>query len=321
MRSDRRSPWELLSARERQLVTSASQGLSDKEIAIRLGIGFGSVKTYWDRIRNKLGVRSRTEVMAVVLRDEYAATISQASTGFELLKSILDQSSFGLALADAKGQQILFANEAFGRICAFLAPELTGHSGIDTKTLQNSCIQELMALHRLSGPSIAGRSGQRFEVKLAEIQLEGRECTLIQLSDVSTLEKTAAEHARAERFYKNILSDTRDAILMTTRRGVILYANDRAYALLNLSRREVVGRRVEELLPHTLEHDLLKTVVEQPHKTVQIRTIIANGDQKTPVEAIATNRLRDPAVRAVTIRLAHYHPKADPRSDALVQER
>ncbi|MBS1722901.1 MAG: PAS domain S-box protein [Armatimonadetes bacterium] len=59
-----------LSLRERQLLKLASSGFTDTAIGNRLGISEATVKTYWRRIRMKLGKNSRTELVAHVLKEE-----------------------------------------------------------------------------------------------------------------------------------------------------------------------------------------------------------------------------------------------------------
>ena len=56
-----------LSQRQQQILFLAANGLTDKEIALRLGIGTGSVKTHWVRMRAKHGVSSRSHVIARAL--------------------------------------------------------------------------------------------------------------------------------------------------------------------------------------------------------------------------------------------------------------
>jgi len=53
-----------LSARQKQIVDLASQGRTDKEIAILLGVEPGTIRTYWDRLRVRFAAKSRTEVVA-----------------------------------------------------------------------------------------------------------------------------------------------------------------------------------------------------------------------------------------------------------------
>ena len=59
-----------LSEREKQLIKLASEGFIDTAIANQLGISEATVSTYWGRIRVKLGPHSRTELVAIVLRQE-----------------------------------------------------------------------------------------------------------------------------------------------------------------------------------------------------------------------------------------------------------
>lgn len=60
-----------LSEREKEVLLLAGQGMTDKEIALRLEIGPKTVRTYWDRMRAKMGAASRTEVLAKALQSAY----------------------------------------------------------------------------------------------------------------------------------------------------------------------------------------------------------------------------------------------------------
>jgi len=66
MRSERQTLQ--LSPRELQLITFASQGLTDTAIALRLGISEATVGTYWGRVRIKIGPYNRTELVSIHLR-------------------------------------------------------------------------------------------------------------------------------------------------------------------------------------------------------------------------------------------------------------
>lgn len=54
-----------LSERESIVLEWAAQGYTDKEIAVRMQIAPGTVKTYWGRIRGKLNVANRAAAVAV----------------------------------------------------------------------------------------------------------------------------------------------------------------------------------------------------------------------------------------------------------------
>jgi PAS domain S-box-containing protein len=59
-----------LSGRERELLLLAAQGLTDHGISHTLGISIGTVGTYWGRVRIKFGPMSRTELVAVYLKEQ-----------------------------------------------------------------------------------------------------------------------------------------------------------------------------------------------------------------------------------------------------------
>jgi DNA-binding CsgD family transcriptional regulator len=58
-----------LSKREGEVIDLASTGLLDKEIAARLGITENTLKTYWKRIRSKLGDTPRPGLIASYVRE------------------------------------------------------------------------------------------------------------------------------------------------------------------------------------------------------------------------------------------------------------
>jgi len=57
-----------LSEREREILSLAATGASNKEIAARLGISPFTVKTHLSHIFEKLGVSTRTEAVSLVLQ-------------------------------------------------------------------------------------------------------------------------------------------------------------------------------------------------------------------------------------------------------------
>lgn len=66
---------ERLTPREREVLASLADGSTNKEIALRLGISPGTVKTHVERLIGKLGVRDRTQaaILAVEHRKGGAA--------------------------------------------------------------------------------------------------------------------------------------------------------------------------------------------------------------------------------------------------------
>jgi RNA polymerase sigma factor (sigma-70 family) len=56
-----------LTPRERELVWLATEGLSNKEIARRIGVTEGTVKIHLHNVYQKLGVTNRTAMTALAL--------------------------------------------------------------------------------------------------------------------------------------------------------------------------------------------------------------------------------------------------------------
>ena len=59
IRLRRAAEWDVLSAREREVVVLAAKGFANKEIARELSVAEGTVKIHLHRIYQKLGVKSR----------------------------------------------------------------------------------------------------------------------------------------------------------------------------------------------------------------------------------------------------------------------
>jgi two-component system nitrate/nitrite response regulator NarL len=72
---------DLLSKREMEVVRSLAEGLTNREIAERLGLSQHTIKNYLFRVFDKLGVSSRVELLFM--------TLSQASPAQSLIPSLL----------------------------------------------------------------------------------------------------------------------------------------------------------------------------------------------------------------------------------------
>lgn len=90
MSIDRHHPE--LSEREQQLITLAANGLTDAAIAHKLGISEPTVKSYWVRVRSKLGPFNRTELVVHALKEEGERTVSELNGEIARLRSALSRS-------------------------------------------------------------------------------------------------------------------------------------------------------------------------------------------------------------------------------------
>jgi non-specific serine/threonine protein kinase len=63
-----KGPAAMLSSRELQVASLVAEGLSNRAIASRLHIGVRTVETHVENIMNKLGVHTRAEVAAWVVK-------------------------------------------------------------------------------------------------------------------------------------------------------------------------------------------------------------------------------------------------------------
>jgi len=72
-----------LTSREREIVrTLASGGLSNKGVGRRLNLSEGTVKVHLHNIYGKLGVKTRTALVALAYT-EYASPLSHTAANFE----------------------------------------------------------------------------------------------------------------------------------------------------------------------------------------------------------------------------------------------
>ena len=60
-----------LSGRENQVILLAADGLTDKDIAQRLKLQVATIRTYWDRIRDKLGTTNKVQSVSRMLAKLY----------------------------------------------------------------------------------------------------------------------------------------------------------------------------------------------------------------------------------------------------------
>lgn len=129
-----------LSEREQQLITLAAQGLTDTAIAHRLGISEPTVKSYWLRVRSKLGPYNRTELVAHALKEESDQAVAELNgeiarlrdalgrtdrSAMDLQREMLENAPDAVFAVDADGN-FLWLNLEAERMFGYRFDELVG---------------------------------------------------------------------------------------------------------------------------------------------------------------------------------------------------
>jgi DNA-binding CsgD family transcriptional regulator len=79
-----------LSRQEKKLVEAAADGKTDKESARLFDVAVGTIRTYWERIRQKLSTVNRTHSVAKEIRAENQDELQKKDAKIAELKSKLD---------------------------------------------------------------------------------------------------------------------------------------------------------------------------------------------------------------------------------------
>lgn len=79
-----------LSRQEGKVLTYSAEGFSDKEIAQQLGISLDTVRTYWQRIRSKVGGGTRAELVARLTRDVNAGLADEVARNRDIERRLRD---------------------------------------------------------------------------------------------------------------------------------------------------------------------------------------------------------------------------------------
>jgi DNA-binding CsgD family transcriptional regulator len=69
------SPFKALSDRERQVIGLAAAGFVDKQIGLELDVSVNTLRTYWSRIREKVGDGPRPALVAAYITDELTSSL------------------------------------------------------------------------------------------------------------------------------------------------------------------------------------------------------------------------------------------------------
>ncbi|WP_158409149.1 helix-turn-helix domain-containing protein [Fimbriimonas ginsengisoli] len=171
--------------REDQILALAAEGLTDRQMAARLGISAETIASYWRRIFARFDAMSRTEVVARALQKEaQGLTEERERLLFEIaerqrVERLLQQSNQRLfvlmdslpsaVLFETEDRKVKFCNESFCRIFSHkaLPKTLVGRDAIRmTKDAALGFTDTIGFLRRIdeiiaSGEAVAGERIQR----------------------------------------------------------------------------------------------------------------------------------------------------------------
>jgi PAS domain S-box-containing protein len=124
--ADKHQDFQHLSNREVEVALLAAQGLTDKEIADRLNVSPGTLRTYWERARTKMDARSRSHVIAKLLVSNFERTQREIEDEVHTIKLFMVSSAeHALIVTDPQGI-IQIWNPGVERVLGYKADEWVG---------------------------------------------------------------------------------------------------------------------------------------------------------------------------------------------------
>lgn len=136
-----------LSRQEERVLSLARQGLGDKQIAQQLGLSADTVRTYWQRVRQKVGAGTRAEIIATLSDQSTAVALQAVETEKDVLvQEILKRKSVEKALRNSEREwrqladsmpQIVFVSRMDAHIFHYNA-RFFEYTGLDPESVSGS---------------------------------------------------------------------------------------------------------------------------------------------------------------------------------------
>jgi len=121
-------PLNDLSGRETQVVLLAADGLTDKEVAIHLDLQLATIRTYWERIRMKLGTTNKVQSISRVLAQLYREKARSEREYEHIMKLVVETvPDFAIFLMEPDGTLRTW-NEGVKRIFGYDSSDWVGKS-------------------------------------------------------------------------------------------------------------------------------------------------------------------------------------------------
>jgi len=221
-----------LSEREKEVLFLAGEGLTDKEIALRLDIGQKTVRTYWDRMRAKLGAASRTEVLAKALQTAYDA-IAESE---QRLRKFVENMPVMFNAFDEE-MNIILVNEECERTTGYKATQFVDGSAYELglpdetyRTMVTGRFHELRGEYRNEEVELTCADGTKkviaWSSRAREAPVEGWASWSIGI-DVTDRVRAQKSLEQSEANFRRLLETSSQGVWMVDTQHRTLFANQR----------------------------------------------------------------------------------------------
>jgi len=333
----------LLSGREEEVLLLSASGLTDKEIAQRLGLGVATINTYWKRMREKLGGVNRAELVAAVLRRNADDILTAKELeNFNLISEVVRRTVAEREVSESKRRLqaiidgtpvIIFVKDMQGRYL-LVNKQLEALVKRDRRQMLGRRDSELfepnIAAQFRSTDQAVMESGEPSETEETYTDEAGTRCYLTLkfpltdsdgtmygvcgfARDVTTRKELELKIQRSERRLQALVENCNDMITLVSEDGTILYTTPSTERVLGHRADDWVGRSVFEYVsPNGLEklRSHFERLRTEKGLTIadDLELVISQGGYMN-LNGSATNLLDDEAVGAIVLNYrAAPHP-------------
>lgn len=118
-----------LTKREREVLLLGAEGLTDKEIASRLGLSHTTVSTHWANMRTKLEASSRGQLIAKAMVTVYRETQAELAHTSEIYRVLVETlEDFAVFMLDGN-RRLTSWNPGVEKVLGYRQEEWIGQSG------------------------------------------------------------------------------------------------------------------------------------------------------------------------------------------------
>jgi PAS domain S-box-containing protein len=267
-----------LSDRERTVLLLAADGLTDKEIALSLGLSLKTVHTYWDRMRQKFNANTRTQIFAKFLRVNVDAASSEGG-----LKSLFATWEEGVWIVGPTGRTI-DANQRIAKTFGYTLEEFPKHTVPEVLARSGApeVGQQLLDLQRggqTFEAAIQTQDGQRYWLSLkgAPIPDEkgGLQALSILVRDVTVEKRVVHALHSCEAVLASLTDLSSDCIAKFDSNLHCVYVNPSFVALLDQPAHNIVGQHVRHLEEVFSPNPTWVEALDRALRTAEVQQFVA----------------------------------------------